>query len=95
MKQAKAADVHIVDEEFLDDVGKTPATVPQLIVQHSIATWGSHVSCPLCLSYTAPGKISWNLKCLLEISWNFIDAPRKFFIISKVISVRQVHFITQ
>ena len=45
MKQAKAADVHIVDEGFLDDVGKSPASVSQLIVQHSIAAWGSNVSC--------------------------------------------------
>ena len=44
MKQAKAADVHVVDEEFLNDVGKSPAAVTQLIVQHSIATWGSDVS---------------------------------------------------
>jgi len=48
MKQAKAADIHVVDEEFLDDVGKSPKSVPQLIVQHSIATWGSDVSRPLC-----------------------------------------------
>jgi len=44
MKQAKAADVHVVDEGFLDDVGKSPAAVTQLIVQHSIAPWGSDVS---------------------------------------------------
>ena len=55
MKQAKAAEVHVVDEEFLDDVGKTPATVPQLIIQHSIATWGSHVSRPLCSSNAVSG----------------------------------------
>ena len=48
MKQAKAADIHVVDEEFLDDVGKSPKSVPQLIVQHSIATWGSDVSLSLC-----------------------------------------------
>jgi len=44
MKQAKAADVHVVDEGFLDDVGKSPTSVSQLIVQHSIAAWGSDVS---------------------------------------------------
>jgi len=44
MKQAKAADVHVVDEGFLDDVGKSPASVAQLIIQHSIAAWGSDVS---------------------------------------------------
>ena len=44
MKQAKAADVHVVDEEFLDDIGKTPTSVIRLIVQHSIASWGSDVS---------------------------------------------------
>jgi len=44
MKQAKAADVHVVDEGFLDDVGKSTASASQLIVQHSIADWGSDVS---------------------------------------------------
>ena len=44
MKQAKAADIHIVDEGFLDNVGKSPASVSQLITQHSIAAWGSDVS---------------------------------------------------
>ena len=44
MKQAKAADVHVVDDGFLDDVGKSPASVAQLIVEHSIAAWGSDVS---------------------------------------------------
>jgi len=44
MKQAKAADVHVVDDGFLDDVGKSPASVAQLIVEHSIAEWGSDVS---------------------------------------------------
>jgi len=47
MKQAKAADIHIVDEGFLDDVGKSPASVSQLITQHSIAAWGSDVSLSL------------------------------------------------
>ena len=40
--------MHVVDEEFLDDVGKSPASVIQLIVQQSIATWGSDVSWSLC-----------------------------------------------
>ena len=44
MKLAKAADIHIVDEGFLDNVGKSPASVSQLITQHSIAAWGSDVS---------------------------------------------------
>jgi len=51
MKQAKAADVHVVDEGFLDDVGTSPASVPQLIVQHSIADWGSDVSSHLMNIY--------------------------------------------
>lgn len=55
MKQAKIADVHVVDEGFLDDIGKSPAAVVQLIVQHSIATWGSDVSC-LC-SVVLPTEI--------------------------------------
>ena len=50
IKQAKAADVHVVDEGFLDDVGKSPTSVPQLIVQHSIVAWGSDVSLPLCFT---------------------------------------------
>jgi len=52
MKQAKAADIRVVDEQFLDDVGKSPAAMMQLIVQHSIATWGADVSESLCLYST-------------------------------------------
>jgi len=51
MKQAKTGDVHIVDDGFLDDVGKSAASVPQLIVQHSIASWGSDVSLHFLLCF--------------------------------------------
>ena len=42
IKEAEAADVHVVDEEFLDKVQKGGAAL--LISQHSIASWGSDVS---------------------------------------------------
>lgn len=42
VKEAEKADVHVVDEEFLDKVQKGGAAL--LIVQHSIASWGSDVS---------------------------------------------------
>ncbi|KAL4239025.1 Poly [ADP-ribose] polymerase 1 [Mactra antiquata] len=39
MKEAKTADVHVVDEDFLNKVEKGGAAL--LIIQHSIAGWGS------------------------------------------------------
>jgi len=41
MKQAQSADVHIVDEGFLDDAPK--GGIAALVVSHSIASWGSDV----------------------------------------------------
>ena len=45
MKQAQAADVHVVDESFVEAAGKIGAgSAVALIEQHKIAAWGSDVS---------------------------------------------------
>ncbi len=41
IKNAKKADVHVVDEGFLEDVKK--GEVPKQIKEHSICDWGSEV----------------------------------------------------
>ena len=55
IKEAEKADVHVVDEAFLDGVAKGGAAL--LITQHSIAGWGSDVSVyflPNSLTLTTP-----------------------------------------
>ncbi len=45
IKDAEKADVHVVDELFLEEVKKGGAAL--MIQKHSIASWGSDVSLTL------------------------------------------------
>lgn len=42
MKAVSDADVHVVDEAFLDDVA-TATDIAQAIMKHAISSWGSDV----------------------------------------------------
>ena len=49
VNEAKAADVHVIDEDFLNACKKGGAAL--LITQHSICAWGSDVSRPIKFNY--------------------------------------------
>ena len=45
MREAKSNDVHVVSEDFLEAVQQGGGGAAHKISQHSIASWGSDVSC--------------------------------------------------
>lgn len=44
ISDAQSLDVHVVSEDFLDEVKDNASSIPDLVIKKSICSWGSDVS---------------------------------------------------